>query len=202
MVDTTALFTLPKALGGLPSNQQRAKIVTVDVNGKPLPSSDKRRVKLEFQFSPAQLKIKKGVQWNTPDKLIPARNAPDLDFGGGLPATFDLDLVFDTTQNLDQKDVRAYTQELLKLVMLHGDLDKRLAPPRVQFQWGGFMLFLAVVEEVEISYTLFLPDGTPVRARATVKFKQFDDSDDYLRGQNPTTRTHARKTRVVKLGER
>jgi nucleoid-associated protein YgaU len=202
MIDPRKMFTLPQSLGGVPSTQQRAKIVTVDADGKTLPVSDKRRVELEFQFNPAELEITKSVTWKTPEKLVPARNAPDLDFGGGKPASFSLSLIFDTTQSSGQKDVRTYTQELLKLVMLQGPLDQRLPPPRVQFQWGGFMLFMAVVEQVKISYILFLPDGTPVRAKATVSFIQQDDSDDFLRGQNPTTRTEARKTRIVRTGDR
>jgi len=189
--------------GATPPSQQRAKIVTVDADGNPLPTSDKRRVELEFQFNPAQLSITKKVKWNA-GKLPPARNAPDLDFGGGEAATFSLSLVFDTTRESSRnaRDVRKYTQELLTLVMVHGAIDQRKPPPRVRFQWGKFILFLAVVEEVSVSYTLFDPDGTPVRADATVKFVQQDDSDDFLRGQNPTTRTEARKTRVVEQGER
>ncbi|MCJ7738732.1 MAG: peptidoglycan-binding protein [Anaerolineae bacterium] len=189
--------------GALPVSQQRAKIVTVDADGNPLPTSDKRRVELEFQFNPAQLSITKKVKWNA-GKLPPARNAPDLDFGGGESATFSLALIFDTTResSRDARDVRKYTQELLALVMVYGAIEERKPPPRVRFQWGKFVLFLAVVQEVSVSYTLFDPDGTPVRAEATVKFVQQDDSDDFLRGQNPTTRTEARKTRVVEQGER
>jgi nucleoid-associated protein YgaU len=54
-----------------------------------------------------------------------------------------------------------------------------------------------VVEEVEISYTLFASDGTPIRAKAQVTFKQSDFMDDILPAQNPTSRTDARKTRIV-----
>ena len=202
MINPIQMFTLPQVLGGLPSHPERAVLVTVDANGNELPRSDKRYVKLECQFNPSQIAITKGVNWRPPDKPPPARNAPDLDFGGGQSATFSLALTFDTTQSSGHKDVRQYTQQLLKLVMLHGPLDRRLPPPRVQFRWGKFSLFLAVVEKVDITYSLFLPDGTPVRATASVSLKQQDDSDDYRRRQNPTTRTEARKTRIVQAGDR
>lgn len=202
MINPMQMFTLPQLLGGVPSQPEQALLVTVDVNGNELSKSDKRYVKLECQFNPSQLTVSKAVNWKPPDKTAPARNAPDLDFGGGQSASFSLSLIFDTTQSSGKKDVRQYTQELLKLVMLHGPLDRRLPPPRVQFRWGKLSLFLAVVTKVDITYTLFLPDGTPVRASATVAFTQQDDSDDYRRRQNPTTRTEARKTRVVQTGDR
>jgi nucleoid-associated protein YgaU len=209
MMSPTGMLTRPQSLGGVPSNQQRAKIVTVDSQGIPLPKSSERYVELEFQFNPATIQVTKSVSWTSKSstrsggRVQPQsqRNAPDLDFGGGQPATFQLDFTFDTSQ--EGEDVRGYTQELLKLVMMgkqHGSL--RLPPPRVQFQWGSFVLFMAVVEKVTITYSLFLPDGTPVRATAKVDFKQHDDTDDKRKGQNPTTRTEARKTRIVQAGDR
>lgn len=209
MMNPMGMLTRPQSLGGLPSNQQQAKIVAVDQSGVPLPRSSERYVELEFQFNPEQISITKTVSWTSKEssalggRVTPQskRNAPDMDFGGGQPATFSLDLVFDTTQEGD--DVRGYTQELLKLTMMGKQQGPfRAPPPRVQFQWGSFVLFMAVVTSVTVTYTLFLPDGTPVRAKAKVSFTQHDDSDDRRRGQNPTTRTEARKTRIVGAGDR
>jgi nucleoid-associated protein YgaU len=86
-----------------------------------------------------------------------------------------------------------------------GGGNKPLAPPLVEFSWGTFQLFLAVITKVEITYRLFDSSGVPVRAKAKVNFLQADDRDDkelYGVPQNPTTRTEARKTRVVQIGER
>jgi nucleoid-associated protein YgaU len=209
MMNPMGMLTRPDSLGGVPSNQQRAKIVTVDQSGVPLPKSSERYVELEFQFNPEKIAVTKTVTWTSKEssalggRIVPQskRNAPDLDFGGGQPASFSLDLDFDTSQEGD--DVRGYTQALLKLVMMGKQQGPfRSPPPRVQFQWGSFVLFMAVVTSVTITYTLFLPDGTPVRAKAKVSFQQHDDSDDRRRSQNPTTRTEARKTRIVQAGDR
>lgn len=209
MMNPMGMLTRPDSLGGVPSNQQKAKIVTVDNQGIPLPKSSERYVELEFQFNPESIQITKAVTWTAKatsrsgGKIVPQskRNSPDLDFGGGSPATFDLDFTFDTSQK--GEDVRGYTQELLKLVMMGKRAGPtRLPPPRVQFQWGSFVLFMAVVTSVTVTYSLFLPDGTPVRATAKVKFTQHDDTDDKQKSQNPTTRTEARKTRMVQTGDR
>jgi nucleoid-associated protein YgaU len=203
------MFTLPESASALLTKHQKAKIVTVKKDGGALSPTDARYVELEFQFNPKELKITKGVNWNA-GKIPPARNAPDLTFGGGQSASFDLKFIFDTSQvgmgqsalSMGTRDVRTYTQELLRLVMVHGAIDDREEPPCVKFQWGKFVLFLAVVEKVEITYTLFDPDGTPIRAEATVNLKQQDAQDDFPGLTNPTTRTEARKTHLVQQGER
>ncbi|MBN1177974.1 MAG: LysM peptidoglycan-binding domain-containing protein [Anaerolineae bacterium] len=197
------MFTLPESASALLKSQQKAKIVTVKKDGGAISPTDARYVELEFQFNPAELKISKSVKWEA-GKIPPARNAPDLKFGGGESAKFDLKFLFDTSQVglIGTRDVRTYTQELLRLVMVHGPIDDREEPPCVKFQWGTFVLFLAVVEKVDVTYTLFDPDGTPIRAEATVSLVQQDKTDDFPGSMNPTTRTEARKTRMVRQGER
>jgi hypothetical protein len=127
-----------------------------------------------------------------------------LGFNGGHSATFDLDLFFDTTNESSesQRDVRKYTNELLKLTMLRKDGQDILEPPLVKFTWGRLELFQAVVTKVTITYVLFHANGLPARAKAKVEFKQQDDADDFVEHQNPTSRTEARKTRIVRHGDR
>jgi hypothetical protein len=197
MINPMQMFTAPDPPSPVSWTQQKAKIVTVGAS-----PMDEEYVELEFQFNPETIKITKEVEWGGKKDTIQERNAPDLKFGGGKPAEFSLALVFDTSENMLYRDVRMYTNELLKLVKLYGPVEDRYEPPQVEFQWGALTLFLAVVEKVEITYKLFDPDGTPVRAEATVNFIQQDDSDDFSGPTNPTTRTEARKTRIVQQGDR
>lgn len=74
------------------------------------------------------------------------------------------------------------------------------APPKCKFVWGSFS-FIAIVESVNVTFTMFLPDGTPVRARAKIKMKQIEEQALYA-PQNPTTRSTPRKTWVVQEGQR
>jgi hypothetical protein len=41
------------------------------------------------------------------------------------------------------------------------------------FKWGNFPPFKGVIEQLSVKYTMFFPDGTPCRATATVKLKEF-----------------------------
>ncbi len=182
----------------LSNSVEAAMIETVDDDtGQP-----NGKVRLECQFNPTEFAIEKQVEWSS--KPLAGRNSPDLDFGGGHAATFSLSLLFDTTRDGTsfERDVRKYTNELLKLTMLRKQGGAVLRPPMVRFSWGSLELFMAVVTKVKVNYILFQANGVPVRAKAEVSFLQEDDTDDVVAYQNPTSRTEARKTRVVQHGDR
>ncbi len=169
---------------------------------------------IECQFNPAELTINKSNTWGTLDavgsyKLNMANwNSPPLKFGGGSPATYSLSLFFDSYGvEGGPKDVREFTNKLLQLTLRGAGYAMFLLPyadpPWVTFIWGKITLFTAVVEKVAISYTMFAQDGTPIRAKATVDFKQNElIGDDIVPAQNPTSRTDSRKTRIAHSGQR
>ncbi len=76
----------------------------------------------------------------------------------------------------------------------------KAAPPICKFVWGDFS-FVAIVESVKVTYEMFRPDGTPVRAKAKVKMKQIEEETFYP-PQNPTSRSAPRKVWVVQEGQR
>lgn len=168
----------------------------------------KSKGELECQFNPAELSITKANTWS--GKTLPNWNAPPLQFGGGSPATYKLDLFFDSYSVKDKpKDVREFTNKLLQLTLRGAgrsiNTKPNADPPSVIFIWGKIALFTAVVESVTITYTMFAQDGTPVRAKASISFKQNDEEnkgDDHTPAQNPTSRTDSRKTLIARAGQR
>ena len=164
--------------------------------------------KIDCQFNPSSITISKKNKWKGDQSTN--FNAPFLRFAGGENATYSLDLFFDSYADSSEiVDVREYTNKLLALSLRGaGNAMFKLPyayPPFVKFIWGKIVLFTAVVEEVSVTYTMFSPDGYPIRAKAKVKFKQNDFlgmSDDLIPAQNPTSRTDARKTRHVYAGQR
>ena len=164
--------------------------------------------KIDCQFNPSSIEISKSNDWDSTQSTN--FNAPFLRFAGGKNATYSLDLFFDSYYESDNViDVRSYTNQLLALALRGaGNAMFKLpyaAPPFVKFIWGKIVLFTAVVEKVSVQYTFFSPDGYPIRAKAKVDFIQNDLlglSDDLIPAQNPTSRTDARKTRIVHSGQR
>jgi nucleoid-associated protein YgaU len=123
------------------------------------------------------------------------KNASDTVYGGGEPEELDLDLFFDETDT--QLDVRVHTTPLRMLATRNFLFDK---PPLVMFMWGTVVSKMSYVSRVDVTYTFFRPDGTPLRAKVKVHLKEWHDKLLSL-AQNPTTRSEARKTWVVTEGQ-
>jgi nucleoid-associated protein YgaU len=56
----------------------------------------------------------------------------------------------------------------------------------VIFSWGQTWLFKAVITSITQKFTMFIADGTPVRATLNVTFRQVED-EGALAKQNPTS---------------
>jgi LysM repeat protein len=119
-------------------------------------------------YNPNQYSLDQSNQFN--EIAIPGRSAPILQFNHGNPRTLSMELFFDTYEQ--QTDVRDYTDQIYGLLSLDA---KRPAPPICTFVWGKGCSFRGVLERVGGKFTLFLADGTPVRATLTVSLKEYRD---------------------------
>jgi hypothetical protein len=77
--------------------------------------------------------------------------------------------------------------------------DNKSEPPTCRFQWGKFMSFTTVIKDLKQKFTMFKRDGTPLRAELTITLQQVADKPA---GQNPTSRSEARKIWIVEEGQR
>ena len=145
--------------------------------------------KLSVHFNPKELTFSKSVTWNP--KKTPKENTPELEFGGGGPASLKLQLFFDTYA--EAQDVRQkYLNQLYKWVRV--DPDPKLKDPKtgkgrpteVRFDWGGKVIFDGVISSLSERFTLFLPNGTPVRAVVDLTLTESRDGSFYPK-QNPTS---------------
>ena len=157
---------------------------------------------IDCQFNPTEFTISKTNALKT-DEIAPNFNSPKVTFSGGQAARYSLTLYFDTYHADPPVDVREHTNKLLALTLRDYGYSMykipKATPPSVTFVWGSISLFSALVESVDITYQMFAPDGTPLRAKAEVKFVQQRETfgDDLLPWQNPTSRTDPRRTRKV-----
>lgn len=127
---------------------------------------------LTAQYNPKEIGMDKSATWN--ESPNSKGNGPELVFGASGARTISLELFFDTYER--NKDVHElYVKHLLHLldVIDVGGTEDEKRPPRVQLDWGGKMpKFIGVVASVSTKYTMWLPDGTPVRATCSVKFTE------------------------------
>src|SRR5262245_516461 len=152
---------------------------------------------IEAHFNPNKIALSKSVSLlNQPAK---GRDVPEQQFGNGEPRTFNLDLLFDTydTDSQRKDKVTIYTDKLDNLTVVSEDLHR---PPICELSWGTWVFFEGVLEKLDHEYTLFMEDGTPVRATSKCTFKEYRDNPRDRRQQN-THSSDVAKQWVVKRGD-
>jgi hypothetical protein len=126
---------------------------------------------VECYFNPKEINTDKPVQWNLHKNS--ELDEATLEFTTAQPQTMQVELMFDCfeAEELADRDVyKKYISRLEKFALVQDDKKR---PPMVTFTWGSAMpVFKGVIEDLNVKYTLFLPDGTPARATVNVKFKR------------------------------
>ncbi len=130
---------------------------------------DKGNTFVEAFFNPKEVAIDKKVPWNK-HKSTKA-NVPELEFTDAEPQQLQMELLFDTYES--RRSVHSdYVEVLESFMKIIPDLKR---PPMCLFLWGqNFPSFMGVIDSLSTKYTMFLPDGTPVRATVSVSMKQAD----------------------------
>ena len=119
---------------------------------------------LRCWFNPKEYSITKTSTFNA--KAAAGKDFPQVQYGGGQPATLTVDLLFDAYKpTLPEGNVVGIAAELMKLLQIKEGTGggKRGRPPQVQFIWGEAWTFMSYVESLTIQYLRFSPTGTPTR---------------------------------------
>lgn len=144
-------------------------------------------VTVPCHFNPESLKISKTNTWTSAP--VAGKNVPTLSFSAGGAAVLTLDLLFDTYE-IRQDVRRVYTDHLLRMAMVDETLKEpkttHSRPPLCRFVWGQLWSFVAVITSMTQTFTMFLEDGRPVRAKVSITLTQQKDDKKFL-PQNPTS---------------
>jgi nucleoid-associated protein YgaU len=162
-------------------------------------------------YAPGEMAFSKSMQFA--DVAIPGLELPLLQFVRGDAETLSLELFFDSTQQGTGAEAEAVTDKVEafhKLVSISGKLH---APPLVKIYWGedfpGTAMgettkageeFKAVVLSVARRFTLFNPDGKPLRATVTIALKQYATLEEQISAINYQSSDHTR-IHIVAQGE-
>jgi nucleoid-associated protein YgaU len=157
---------------------------------------------IEVQFNPNEFGLGKAVQ--LAEIGIPGLDSPILQFVRGQNETVQIELFFDETDSGTTGEVTSVTEQTNRfydLVKVAGD---EHAPPRCRFIWGeefpGTILhegsegssgsigkrhaFDCVVESVQQRFTLFSPEGVPLRATVNLSLREYRTLSDQLQEIN------------------
>jgi hypothetical protein len=138
---------------------EKAHLQPLNVDGTP------KGARIDVLFNPPEYSIQKSNQFAETPLL--GLSTPIRQFTSGGAETLTLDLFFDTYEK--REDVRNHTERVAGLLNIDPDLH---APATLKFIWGK-LEFKCVLEQVTKKFTMFLADGTPVRATLSVTFKEY-----------------------------
>ena len=173
-----------------------------------LTRKDKPWLIVPFLFNPAEFTVERTNQFT--EMNIPGLPSSIFQFIKGGARTLTMDLFFDTYE--EKIDVRLFTDritgwdagslfsklpDIAKGLM---DIDSDLhAPPVCLFIWGTY-IFPCIVERVSKRFTMFLPEGFPVRATLNVTLKECTEVVTQLKETSKSSADRT-KTWTVKEGD-
>ncbi len=80
------------------------------------------------------------------------------------------DIVIDCTGIVDPKRTNLIEEIKSLEAQLYVNADEDYTPNYVKVEWGKEICFFSQLKSCDIDYTLFKPDGTPVRAKVSFVF--------------------------------
>jgi Contractile injection system tube protein/LysM domain len=150
---------------------------------------------IQCAFNPSSYTVSKTNVWTY--KPTQGKDYPDPEFGGGLPMTYRLSLLLDASLQGSDASVKDDANKLMQA--MHGEGS---APRFITFSWGSVKLPKAAPLSISIQYSLFHPNGEPIRAFVDLELAQAEATSPPGQAQNPTTRGFAGlRSRVVRDGD-
>lgn len=170
---------------------------------------------IEALFNPAEISRSRSVNWYQRATATQGGSwtwsDTEQQFLAVAPETLSVELFFDTYESRAPvpfgsanplrssvaTDVRDFTDRVARLAEVDPDLHH---PPICRLSWGAHgTIFTGVLTQLDQRFTLFLADGTPVRATVSCAFLEFR-----TRAQARSRERHSAdvvKTRVVRAGD-
>ena len=122
-------------------------------------------------INPDSVKRQQNVEYN--EQQPPDSSSGSQKYKSTPSDKLNFDIVIDCTGVVDAKrtDMAAEITALEKIVFTYnGDIHR---PNFVKVQWGKTLTFKGVLTSFDVSYTLFKPDGSPLRAKISLSFSQY-----------------------------
>ena len=145
----------------------KAKLVSTDGGGT-----------ITFMFNPNQLAFKRRISLTNDPGARTGRGLPKVSFAHPEPCSLSLsDIMLDTYEESNSKSVLPYIRQFEKAVnFAESGAHKGKRPPTYVFVWGSNQYIRCFITEVSYTLTMFLSDGTPVRAKLSLSLEEIDDS--------------------------
>ncbi|MCK6067922.1 MULTISPECIES: LysM peptidoglycan-binding domain-containing protein [Microbacterium] len=154
---------------------------------------------IDFQFNPRELTMAKTAKWEKKNQNNSGAAGP-VTYLGPDAQKLTVEMYLDASKAQDEFVVKS-VERLFEtcLPTARSKTGGKPSAPWVRFMWGTLSGFVGYVTSVSARYTLFSPDGRPLRAVCTVALEEFANPK---RKQNPTSGGIApRRSHVVREGD-
>lgn len=129
------------------------------------PEKNPREV-IPLRFNPTEYQLQKGNAFQ--EIAIPGLETPPIQFIRGNSEKLSVEVLADTSDSLEDVRVK-YVDRVRNLLKIDPELH---APPIVAFTWDR-QIFRGVLESLQVTFTLFSPEGVPLRAKLSLAFKEY-----------------------------
>lgn len=122
-------------------------------------------------INPESLKWDRSVEYNV--KQSPDSSTASQKYRSTPSEKLSFDIIIDCTGIVDSKrvDLTAEINLLEKTVYTYNGKIHR--PNFIKVQWGKNLVFKGVLTTFDTSYSLFKPDGSPLRAKVSLAFSEY-----------------------------
>ena len=134
-----------------------------------IPEDGKKEIKV--QFNPAEYNLSRSTTYA--EKKVLGLDDPFTQYIAGEAETLKITLMFDTYMPPGEK--------IAKLMELD---PKKHRPPKVTFRYGS-LIFSGVITELNQTFTMFLANGMPVRAKLEVTFRSMGKENTHVPLESP-----------------
>ena len=160
---------------------EKAVIINLDTNKE-----------IKVLFNPKEYILEKRTPWK--EQEIQGLDSPAVEFTIGERKRLSMELFFDTSE--EKTDVREYTDKIEELMLVNSDEHR---PPLLMFSWGK-LKFKCVLEDLVQRFTMFMNDGTPIRAILKVMFKEYSTAASQIK-EKPRHSSDLMKRLVLREGD-
>ena len=152
------------------------------------PSDTKFQGKIPVTFNPATYTVSRTVSYggnqNDNGTQLQQKNYPVLNYTGVNNDTLSLELMFNKYEFQHYSNQVKYTSDDLSIIKEVKEIealtllkDSLHRPPLCKFVWSSFS-FEGYVTSFSANYTMFLDDGTPVRAKVNLTIQGAESGND------------------------
>lgn len=129
---------------------------------------------IEFMFNPTELSFSRTMNLNSSGGARTDDGVPKISFGSPDPYSLSINgLIFDTYET-GENVIDKYIENFRQAVEF---LDSEERPPMYLLTWGKQEYLRCFVQSLSYKLSMFLPDGTPVRASVDITLQEIGETN-------------------------